>query len=126
MFKNYFTIALRTLWKNKAFTAINILGLAIGISASLVIYLLVNYHFTFDKFEKDRDRIYHVVMDLKFNGTDGHSAAVPAALSAAIQNEMTGIDNTVPVMQFQGDASVKVAIANNNTGKPFVIKKQLN
>ena len=66
MFKNYITISLRTLWKNKLFTAINILGLAIGISASLVIYLLVNYHFTFDQFEKDGDRIYRVVSDFSF------------------------------------------------------------
>ena len=126
MLKNYFLTALRNFWRNKVFSSINVLGLSIGISASLVIFLIVYYEFSFDKFEKNRDRIYHVVMDLKFNGTDGHSAAVPAPLSAAIQNEMTGIDNTVPVMQFQGDASVKVAIANNNTGKPFVIKKQLN
>ncbi len=61
MIKNHFIIATRALRKNKVFSAINILGLSIGISASLVIYLLVNYHFTFDKFEKDNDRIYRVV-----------------------------------------------------------------
>ncbi|HEV8081834.1 MAG TPA: ABC transporter permease, partial [Chitinophagaceae bacterium] len=113
MLKNYFITALRNFWRNKVFSSINVLGLSIGISASLVIFLIVYYEFSFDKFEKDRDRIYHVVMDLKFNGTDGHTPAVPAPLSAAIQNEMTGIDNTVPVMQFQGDASVKVAIARD-------------
>lgn len=46
MLKNNLTIAARHLWKNKRFTAINIFGLAIGISASLVIYLLINYHFS--------------------------------------------------------------------------------
>jgi hypothetical protein len=45
-----------------------VLGLAIGISASLVIYLLVNYHFSFDKFEKDADRIYRVVSNFTFSG----------------------------------------------------------
>lgn len=61
MLKNYLTIAIRTLLKSKVFSGINILGLSIGISASLEIYLLVNYHFTFDKFEKDNERIYRVV-----------------------------------------------------------------
>src|SRR5471030_3295980 len=61
MFKNYFKTAWRTLWKNKIFSLINVLGLAIGISASLVIYLIASYDTSFDKFEKDKDRIYRVV-----------------------------------------------------------------
>ena len=57
MLKNYITTAFRGFWRNKSFTAINMLGLAVGISASLVIYLMVHYEFSFDKFEKDGDRI---------------------------------------------------------------------
>ncbi len=68
MVKNYFIVAFRNFRHNKIFSLINILGLAIGISASLVIYLLVNYHFTFDKFEKDNDRIYRVVSNFTFSG----------------------------------------------------------
>ena len=81
MFKNYFTIAVRTLLKNKVFTSINILGLAIGISASLVIYLLVNYHFTFDQFEKDRDRIYRVVSNFSFSGEVYHNSGVRSPMA---------------------------------------------
>ena len=73
------------------------LGLSIGISAALVIFLIVYYEFSFDKFEKDSDRIYRVVLDAKFNGVDGHSAAVQAPLANAIQNEVTGVEHTVPV-----------------------------
>ncbi len=96
MFKNYITIAVRTLWKNKLFTSINILGLAIGISASLVIYLLVNYHFTFDKFEKDGDRIYRVVSNFSFSGEVYHNSGVRSPLGAAVQKEITGIEAVVP------------------------------
>ena len=60
MIKNYLTIALRNFRRNKLFTFINIIGLSIGISAAIVIYLIVNYDFTFDKFHKDGDRIYRV------------------------------------------------------------------
>jgi putative ABC transport system permease protein len=52
MIKNYFRIALRQFWRNKTFSFINVAGLSIGISAALVIYLIVHYDFTFDRFER--------------------------------------------------------------------------
>src|SRR5687768_9353033 len=124
MFKNYFTTAIRNFLRHKIFSLINVLGLAIGISSALVIFLIVYYEFSFDKFEKDRDRIYRVVLDAKFGGNEGHSAAVPAPLGSAIQNEVTGVENTVPVFQFQGDASAKVTIARSNVEQPVVFKNQ--
>ena len=63
MFTNYFKIAFRNVWRNKTFSVINIFGLAIGISASLVIFLIVQYDFSFDKFEKDAGHIYRLVSD---------------------------------------------------------------
>ncbi|MFT3705376.1 MAG: ABC transporter permease [Agriterribacter sp.] len=123
MFKNHFIVAFRNFWHNKVFSIINILGLSIGISAALVIFLIVYYEKSYDGFEKDGDRIYRVVMDTKYNGSEGHGAAVPAPLSSAMQNELTGIDETVPVMTFQGDGSAKVVVANN-AGKEIVLKKQ--
>ena len=125
MFKNYFITALRNFWRNRIISIINVLGLSIGISAALVIFLIVYYEFSFDRFEKDAGRTYRVVLDLKFNGTEGHSAAVPAPLSSAVQNEITGVDETVPVMQFQGDATAKVLV-KSNSGKPVIYKKQPN
>ncbi|HEY5393220.1 MAG TPA: ABC transporter permease, partial [Hanamia sp.] len=74
MIKNYFKTAWRNIIRNKAFSIINVFGLSIGISAALVIFLIVHYEFSFDKFEKDQSQIYRVVIDANFNGTDGHSA----------------------------------------------------
>ena len=102
MLKNYFTIAFRTLWKNKVFSAINILGLAIGISASLVIYLLVNYHFTFDKFEKDNNRIYRVVSNFKFSGEIYRNSGVADPMASAVKKEVTGLDAVVPFRTWNG------------------------
>lgn len=123
MIKNYFITAVRNFWRNKAFSVINVLGLSIGISAALVIFLIVYYELSYDKFEPDGDRIYRIAMDMKFNGNEGHSAAVPAALGKAVQTEVTGVEQTVPVMQFQGDGTAKVMIAKE-TLKPIVYKKQ--
>ncbi|TKK68267.1 FtsX-like permease family protein [Ilyomonas limi] len=124
MFKNYFITAFRNFWRNKIFSIINVLGLSIGISAALVIFLIAYYEFSYDKFEPGRDRIYRVVLDAKFNGDEVHSAAVPAPLSGAIQNEVTGVEQTVPIMQFQGDGTAKVSVVKEGTDKPPVFKKQ--
>ncbi|MEO8415569.1 MAG: ABC transporter permease [Ginsengibacter sp.] len=124
MFINYFTIAFRNFRRNKIFSVINVLGLSIGISAALVIFLIVHYEFSYDKFETDGNRMYRVAMDLKFNGVEGHTAAVPAPLGMAVQHEVTGVEAVVPMMQFQGDATAKVSIVRQKGSQPVVFKNQ--
>jgi len=126
MFKNYFIVALRNFRRNKTFSIINVLGLSIGISATVVIFLIVYHEFSYDKFQLDADRIYRVVLDAKFGGKEGHSAAVPAPLGSAIENEVTGVEQTIPVFQFQGDATAKVEIVTSNPAKRVVYKKRPN
>jgi len=60
MFKNYFKTALRNLWKNKAFSVINILGLALGLACSLLIMLWVNDEYNVDAFHKNGSQLYSV------------------------------------------------------------------
>jgi predicted permease len=126
MIKNYLKIAFRNFWRNKTFSTINVLGLSIGISAALVIFLIVYYEFSFDKFEKDSDSIYRVVVEGKNGGEINYSAAVPAPLGSAAETEMTGLEQTVPLFQFQGDATTTVSVIRDNPDKPVVYKKQPN
>jgi len=123
MIKNFLTTTLRHLWRNKLFTGLNMLGLSIGISSALVISLIVYYEFSFDTFQQDNDRIYRIVLDANFNGVEGHSVGVPAPLGGTIQQALTGIEQTVPVFQFPGDANIRVE-GNNNASKPRLFKKQ--
>lgn len=108
MISNHFIVAIRNISRNKFFTFIHVLGLSIGISAALVIALVVRYELSFDKFQPDRERIFRVVMDFKFNGNIGYSSAVPAPLSSAIEHEVTGVEANVPIQSFQGDALADV------------------
>jgi putative ABC transport system permease protein len=124
MLRNYFTVSVRNFLRNKTFSFIHILGLSIGISAALIIYQMVRFENSFDKFEKDSERIFRVVVDMKFNGNEGHGASVPAPLAMAMQNEVTGLEATAPVMQFQGDATAKVSVIANGADKPRVFKSQ--
>jgi putative ABC transport system permease protein len=95
MLKNYFLVALRNLRHNKLFSLINILGLAIGISASLVIFLIVRYDFSFDRFEPDGDRLYRVVSDFVSQGNSSHSRGTHALLADVAKKELTGSDLAV-------------------------------
>ncbi|MEZ4811163.1 MAG: FtsX-like permease family protein [Allomuricauda sp.] len=80
MFKNYIRIAWRNLLKRKVFAAINILGLAIGFGSSILIYLFLNYHLSFDDFHKNSDRIYRVVTEEHRDIID-YEASVPPAFA---------------------------------------------
>ncbi|MFD1258840.1 ABC transporter permease [Mucilaginibacter terrae] len=121
MLKNYFKTAFRSLLKNKAFTAINIIGLAIGISAAMVIYLIVRYDFSFDKQHPEADRIFRVVSDFSYQGQPSYTSGVPANLGAAVKNEVTGLQVVAPFFGYGYD--VKVTIPNG-TNVPHEIKKQ--
>ena len=61
MFKNYLKTAIRNLLREKVSTLINISGLTLGITCSLVLFLLVSFLSSFDNFHTKRDRIYRVV-----------------------------------------------------------------
>ncbi len=65
MFKNYLKIAFRNLWKNKAFSLINIMGLALGLTCSLLIMLWVNDEYNVDAFHKNDSQLYSVFERLK-------------------------------------------------------------
>ncbi len=60
MFKNYFKTALRNLWKNKAFSFINVMGLALGLACSLLIMLWVNDEYKVDSFHKNGSQLYSI------------------------------------------------------------------
>ncbi|HRH58998.1 MAG TPA: ABC transporter permease [Chitinophagaceae bacterium] len=121
MIKNYFKTAWRNVSRNKIFSFINIVGLAIGISASLVIYLIVSFDLSFDKFEKNGDRIYRVVSDMKFPDQDFKNAGVPMPLIPAAQKELTGIEMFIPLSQPGG---LNVSITPDAGSKPAVFKNQ--
>ncbi len=120
MFRNYFIIAIRNFWKNKIFSLINISGLAIGISAALVIYLLVYYEFSFDKFHKDGDRIFRVVSNLNFPGQLITNGGVSAPLPEAFKREVTGIETASAFHTY----NAKVTLPTTLSDKPVIFKNQ--
>ncbi|HEY0432652.1 MAG TPA: FtsX-like permease family protein, partial [Chitinophagaceae bacterium] len=113
MIKSFFVLAIRNFWKNRIFSLINIAGLSIGISASLVIYLIVHYELNFDRFEKDRASIYRVVTDMHFPDADFKNSGVPGPLPLAVR---TGI-SSVEASAFFWQQSMKVTIDPDRSTK---------
>lgn len=118
MIKNYFKTALRTFSKNKVTTAINVLGLSIGISAALIIFMVIQYDFSFDKYEPGRENIYRIVTD----GDGWKNSGVPVPLHQNMQG-ISGIQNISAILQFN-DNNIKVSIPQGNNNAPQNFKKQ--
>lgn len=118
MFKNYFKIALRTFRKNKTTTVINVLGLSIGISAALIIFMVIQYDFSFDKYEPGRENIYRIVTD----GDGWKNEGVPVPLHQNMQST-SGIRYIAAILQFNDD-NAKVSIPNGNNKASQNFKKQ--
>jgi putative ABC transport system permease protein len=95
MLTNYLKVALRNLWKNKTFSAINIFGLAIGMGTCLLIVLYVLDELSFDKFNKKSDRIYRVDVNIKFGGAEQKFAVNCAPIALTMVNEYPQIENAV-------------------------------
>jgi len=104
--KNYFKIALRNLWKNKAFSAINIVGLAAGLAVCLLIVLYVKDELSYDKYNAQAENIYRIDADILFNGTQFISAVSPAPLVPTLMKDYPQIVQFVRLRNF-GDILVK-------------------
>lgn len=94
MLKNYIKIALRSLWKNRISSFINIISLAVGLSAAIVIGMMVYYEFTFDKFHPDGDRTYRVASVYQDSDGISYNTGIPVPLVEEVEQNLTGIEET--------------------------------
>lgn len=116
MLSNYLKLAFRQLWRNRLFTALNVLGLSIGLSACWMIFQLVSYEFSFDADQPHRDRIYKVVSRFTFDGRESGNAGVPKPMANAIRDEIGGVKLAVGLY----DQWVPNLQVPQPTGRPLV------
>src|SRR3954468_499355 len=121
MLKNYFRIAWRNVVRHKAYAVINISGLAVGIAASLLLFTVITYELSYDKFQPDYSRIYHIVT--RYVGEDGtrYGEGVPFpafdALKVAFPQVKTGA--------MFANYNSQVTVLNANDPNAFSDKKFL-
>src|SRR5436190_15058128 len=100
MFSNYFKIAMRYLMRYKTYTAINILGLAVGISCCVLIMLFVRSEFSYNHFNTKADRIYRVWQDEKFDGQEFKNSITSIPMGPAIQSSFPETEAICRVYEF--------------------------
>ncbi|MDP4284458.1 MAG: ABC transporter permease [Bacteroidota bacterium] len=93
MIKNYFKIAWRNIMRHKAYSILNISGLAIGMACSIFILLWVQNELSFDRFNTNAKEIYR----LTCNAGDFKAAVSPAGMAEGLQNEMPEIKSTLRI-----------------------------
>lgn len=106
MIKNYFTIAVRNFLRNRNYTFINILGLSIGICSCIVIFLLITYELSFDKFHSRYSGIYRIVREVKSGSGNFGSSTTPYPLPRAFRNDFPDVP-LVTQVHFQDEVLLK-------------------
>jgi putative ABC transport system permease protein len=101
MFKNYLKVALRNLWKNKAFSAINIVGLSAGLAVCLLIVLYVKDELGYDKYNAQAENIYRLDADIFFNGTQFTSSVAPGPLAPCTEERLSAGSSVCTVAEFR-------------------------
>lgn len=113
MFKNFLTIAWRSLLRNKLHTFINVTGLAIGVSACMVIYLIVTFELSFNKEHEGYDRIYRI--HSSFAGVfSGLNRGAPTATGQAIKDEFKGVEAVTSFQIFNSKVEIPTGQEKRN------------
>jgi putative ABC transport system permease protein len=95
MLRNFIKTAFRSLIKQKVYTAINVIGLAVSITACLLIVLYVKHELSYDKFFSNSDRIYKLALERKYPNHTTFYSVVPHSYAKAIQHDFPEVEKTM-------------------------------
>src|SRR5260221_4255789 len=99
MIRNYLKVALRNIFKHKFFSAINILGMTVGITACLLIILYVKDELSYDRFHAHADRIYQVGLNGKIAGQDIRVSNTCPPLAGAMGEAIPDVEIATRISQ---------------------------
>lgn len=117
MLRNYFKTAWRSLVKNKVTAIINVSGLSIGISAALIIFMMIHYNFSFERFVPESERVYRIVTE----GEGWSNSGVAVPLHTELHN-ISGIADVTLILNYSDN--VKIGISGENNIVPKLFKDQ--
>lgn len=107
MLRNYFKIAWRNLIKKKGFTAINIIGLSLGIGCFIMISMYVTDELSYDRFHEKSNRIYRINSDVIFGGTELSMAVSSDPMGETLKNDFPEVEQYVRFYASQGAKLIK-------------------
>ncbi|MFY8001303.1 MAG: ABC transporter permease [Candidatus Kapaibacteriota bacterium] len=101
MFQNYIKIALRSIMRQKGYAAITIVGLAVGISSCLLVWLFVSNELQYDTQHSKRDRLYRVTSNMTLSGQTTAMARSSWMISPTLKKDYPEIEEAVRVVPMQ-------------------------
>ncbi len=107
MFRNYFKTAVRTLKRNKSYALINTLGLAVGIAACLLIFLVVQFESSFDNFHLKKNSIYRISTEFHNAGGVSYSSGVAFPVAKGLRVDFPQIKEVASIFQQGGQITVE-------------------
>ncbi|HEY0742444.1 MAG TPA: ABC transporter permease [Chryseosolibacter sp.] len=112
MLSNYSKIAVRVMSRSKTITAINISGLAFGLSAALLLFVWIYHEFSFEKFHRNRERLYVAWNRAHENGEIHCWSTTPRVLAPTLQKEYASIEHAVSFAQWGSTQRFRVGEKN--------------
>ncbi|HMF70641.1 MAG TPA: ABC transporter permease [Flavitalea sp.] len=115
MLKSYFKTAWQNLRSHKAYVAINSIGLAVGIAACLLLFLLIQYETSFDNFHKNKERIYRVVSATKTPNGMNYSKGSAFPVAEALRIDYPQLEH---VARIYGRDNQQITLPNDKANAP--------
>ncbi|MFI5153896.1 MAG: ABC transporter permease [Chitinophagales bacterium] len=116
MFRNYFKTAFRNLIRNKIYAILNILGLAIGMAACLLIFLVVRFETSYDNFHPKRDSIYRVASEFHTEDGISHDGGVAFPVGPSIRLDFPQIKQVARIFD-RGGGQITAGSESNAPAK---------
>ncbi|MEP6673697.1 MAG: ABC transporter permease [Ferruginibacter sp.] len=120
MIKNYFKIAFRNIIRHKGYAAINVTGLAVGIAACLLLFLVVRYETGYDESQPNYNKIYHVVTQDKFSDGITYNSGIPNPALEALRLKMPDVQFAAINSVYGSQITVGGTDANHFSDKKFI------
>ncbi|MBR9920972.1 MAG: FtsX-like permease family protein [Bacteroidetes bacterium] len=118
MFKNYFKVAFRNLAKNRFFTLLNLLGLALGISVSLALILFVSDELSFDKYHTHAENIHRVGVIAEYDDTREKWATAPNIAGPTFKDQMPEVVEQVRFLRHGFGETAFLRVGEDNFLEP--------
>lgn len=119
MLKNYFITAIRSAMRQKGSALINIAGLTLGITCSLILFLMVKHILSFDTYHSKKDRIYRVVSQSEGNRGKRQSAGIPPVLPDAFRIDFPEAEEVV-FTSYRSETMVTIPQPNAGEPKKYI------
>ncbi|MDN5285798.1 MAG: macrolide transporter ATP-binding/permease protein [Mucilaginibacter sp.] len=120
MFRNYLKIAWRHLVRNKSYTTINVIGMAVGIAVCMMIFIIIQYQTSFDNFHSKKDRIYRVLTEHHHaeSANISYGKDIPFPMPLVLKTAFPQIEQVAPIFASQND-QLQVLDVNGAAVKNF-------